>query len=119
MYDSQVRAAKKIQGITGGATLAGSEGGIPAPEKDHRTPKPPTGLVVQTDAYISTRGTALGLASLQWAAVSQATDNTAIDISGYRVEYRKNIAGAFWVSGGVTDDAVLKLGIGGLECGQK
>lgn len=119
VYDSQVRAAKKIQGITGGATLAGSEGGIPAPEKDHRTPKPPTGLVVQTDAYISTRGTALGLASLQWAAVSQATDNTAIDISGYRVEYRKNIAGAFWVSGGVTDDAVLKLGIGGLECGQK
>lgn len=119
VYDSQVRAAKKIAGITGGATLAGSEGGRPAPEKDHRTPKAVTGLVVQTDAYISSRGTALGLATLQWAAVSQATDDTAIDISGYRVEYRKNLAGAPWVSGGVTDAQRLTLGIGGLECGQR
>ena len=119
VYDSQVRANKKIQGITGGATLAGSEGGRPAPEKDHRTPKAVTGLVVATDACISSRGTALGLATLQWAAVSQATDDTAIDISGYRVEYRKNLAGAPWVSGGVTDAQRLTLGIGGLECGQR
>lgn len=119
VYDSQVRANKKIQGITGGATLAGSEGGRPAPEKDHRTPKAVTGLVVATDAYISSRGTALGLATLQWAAVSQATDDTAIDISGYRVEYRKSMAGAPWVSGGVTDAQRLALGIGGLECGQR
>ena len=119
VYDSQVRAAKKIAGITGGATLAGSEGGRPAPEKDHRTPKAPTGLVVQTDAYISSRGTALGLATLQWAAVSQSTDDTAIDISSYRVEYRKNLAGAPWVSGGVTDAQRLTIGIGGLECGQR
>ena len=119
VYDSQVRAAKKIAGITGGATLAGSEGGRPAPEKDHRTPKAVTGLVVATDAYISSRGTALGLATLQWAAVSQATDDTAIDISGYRVEYRKSTAGAPWVSGGVTDAQRLTLGIGGLECGQR
>ena len=119
VYDSQVRAAKKIAGITGGATLAGSEGGRPAPEKDHRTPKAPTGLVVQTDAYISSRGTALGLATLQWAAVSQSTDDTAIDIGSYRVEYRKNIAGAPWVSGGVTDAQRLTIGIGGVECGQR
>ena len=119
VYDSQVRAAKKIAGITGGATLAGSEGGRPAPEKDHRTPKAPTGLVVQTDAYISSRGTALGLATLRWAAVSQSTDDTAIDIGSYRVEYRKNIAGAPWVSGGVTDAQRLTIGIGGLECGQR
>lgn len=117
--DAAVKANKKIQGITGGATLAGSEGGRPAPEKDHRTPKAPTGLVVQTDAYISSRGTALGLATLQWAAVSQATDDTAIDISGYRVEYRKSTAGAPWVSGGVTDAQRLTIGIGGLECGAR
>lgn len=117
--DAAVKANKKIQGITGGAALAGSEGGRPAPEKDHRTPKAVTGLVVATDAYISSRGTALGLATLQWAAVSQATDDTAIDISGYRVEYRKNLAGAPWVSGGVTDAQRLTLGIGGLECGQR
>ncbi|WP_243388600.1 hypothetical protein [Bifidobacterium scaligerum] len=117
VYDSQVRQAKKIQGITGGATLAGSEGGRPAPEKDHRTPKPVTGLVVATDAYISSRGTALGLATLQWAKVEQATDNTAIDISSYRVEYRKNTAGAPWQNGGVTAADAPTIGIGGLECG--
>ena len=119
VYDATVRQAKRVQGITGGAINGGTGGGLPAPEKDHRTPKAVTGLVVQTDAYISSRGTALGLATLQWAAVSQATDDTAIDISGYRVEYRKNLAGAPWVSGGVTDAQRLTLGIGGLECGQR
>lgn len=119
-YDASVRQAKKIKGITGGAALAGSEGGTTASsDRDHRVPKAPLGLVVQTDAYISSRGTALGLATLQWAAVSQATDDTAIDISGYRVEYRKSTAGAPWVSGGVTDAQRLTLGIGGLECGQR
>lgn len=119
VYDATVRQAKRVQGITGGAINGGTGGGIPAPEKDHRTPKAVTGLVVATDAYISSSGTALGLATLQWAAVSQATDDTAIDISGYRVEYRKNLAGAPWVSGGVTDAQRLTLGIGGLECGQR
>lgn len=119
VYDATVRQAKRVQGITGGAINGGTGGGLPAPKKDHRTPKAVTGLVVQTDAYISSRGTALGLATLQWAAVSQATDNTAIDISSYRVEYRKNLAGAPWVSGGVTDAQRLTLGIGGLECGQR
>ena len=76
-----------------------------------------TGLVVATDAYISSRGTALGLATLQWAAVSQATDDTAIDISGYRVEYRKNLAGAPWVSGGVTDAQRLTLASAGSNAG--
>lgn len=119
VYDATVRQAKRVQGITGGAINGGTGGGIPAPEKDHRVPKAVTGLVVQTNAYISSRGTALGLATLQWAQVSQATDDTAIDISGYRVEYRKNLAGAPWVSGGVTDAQRLTLGIGGLECGQR
>ena len=119
VYDATVRQAKRVQGITGGAINGGTGGGLPAPEKDHRTPKAVTGLVVQTDAYISSRGTALGLATLQWAAVSQATDDTAIDISGYRVEYRKNLAGAPWVSGGVTDAQRLTIGIGGLECGAR
>ena len=119
-YDASVRQARKIKGITGGAALAGSESGTTASsDRDHRVPKAPLGLVVQTDAYISSRGTALGLATLQWAAVSQATDDTAIDISGYRVEYRKSTAGAPWVSGGVTDAQRLTLGIGGLECGQR
>lgn len=115
VYDSQVRAAKKIAGITGGATLAGSEGGRPAPEKDHRTPKAPLGLVVQTDAYIGSDGFAHGLATASWSAVTEATNNTAIEISNYAVEWRRHVDGAPWHSAGTTDKA--QLGFGGLDCG--
>lgn len=39
-YDASVRQAKKIKGITGGAALAGSEGGTTASsDRDHRVPK--------------------------------------------------------------------------------
>lgn len=115
VYDSQVRAAKKIAGITGGAQLAGSEGGRPAPEKDHRVPNAPTGLVVQTDAYIGSDGYAHGLATASWSAVTQATNNTAIEISNYAVEWRKHVDGAPWHSAGTTDKT--QLGFGGLDCG--
>ncbi|MDB6753349.1 hypothetical protein PMR94_04635 [Bifidobacterium longum] len=115
VYDSQVRANKKIQGITGGATLAGSEGGRPAPEKDHRTPKAPLGLIVQTDAYIGSDGYAYGLATASWSAVTEATNNTSIEISNYAVEWRRHVDGAPWHSAGTTDKT--QLGFGGLDCG--
>lgn len=115
VYDSQVRAAKKIAGITGGAQLAGSEGGRPAPEKDHRVPKAPLGLVVQTDAYIGSDGFAHGLATASWSAVTEATNNTSIEISNYAVEWRKHVDGAPWHSAGTTDKT--QLGFGGLDCG--
>lgn len=115
VYDSQVRAAKKIAGITGGAQLAGSEGGRPAPEKDHRVPKAPLGLVVQTDAYIGSDGFAHGLATASWSAVTEATNNTSIEISNYAVEWRRHVDGAPWHSAGTTDKT--QLGFGGLDCG--
>lgn len=115
VYDSQVRAAKKIAGITGGAQLAGSEGGRPAPEKDHRVPNAPLGLVVQTDAYIGSDGFAHGLATASWSAVTEATNNTSIEISNYAVEWRKHVDGAPWHSAGTTDKT--PLGFGGLDCG--
>lgn len=115
VYDSQVRAAKKIAGITGGAQLAGSEGGRPAPEKDHRVPKAPLGLIVQTDAYIGSDGFAHGLVTASWSAVAEATNNTAIEISNYAVEWRRHVDGAPWHSAGTTDKT--QLGFGGLDCG--
>lgn len=115
VYDSQVRAAKKIAGITGGAQLAGSEGGRPAPEKDHRVPNAPLGLVVQTDAYIGSDGFAHGLATASWSAVTEATNNTSIEISNYAIEWRKHVDGAPWHSAGTTDKT--QLGFGGLDCG--
>ncbi len=116
VYDSQVRAAKKIKGITGGAALAGSEGGTTASsDRDHRVPKAPLGLIVRTDAYIGGDGYAHGLATAMWSAVTQATNDTAIDISSYRVEWRKHVDGAPWHAAGTTDKT--QLGFGGLDCG--
>lgn len=115
-YDASVRQAKKIKGITGGAALAGSEGGTTASsDRDHRVPKAPLGLVVQTDAYIGSDGFAHGLATASWSAVTEATNNTAIEISNYAVEWRKHVDGAPWHAAGVTDKT--QLGFGGLDCG--
>lgn len=115
-YDASVRQAKKIKGITGGAALAGSEGGTTASsDRDHRVPKAPLGLIVQTDAYIGSDGFAHGLATASWSAVAEATNNTAIEISNYAVEWRKHVDGAPWHSAGTTDKT--QLGFGGLDCG--
>ena len=115
-YDASVRQAKKIKGITGGAALAGSEGGTTASsDRDHRVPKAPQGLVVQTDAYIGSDGFAHGLATAMWSAVTEATNDTAIEISNYSVEWRKHVDGAPWHSAGTTDKT--QLGFGNLDCG--
>lgn len=115
-YDASVRQAKKIKGITGGAALAGSEGGMTASsDRDHRVPKAPLGLVVQTDAYLGSDGYAHGLATAMWSAVTEATNNTAIEISNYAVEWRRHVDGSPWHSAGTTDKT--QLGFGGLDCG--
>lgn len=115
-YDASVRQAKKLKGITGGAALAGSEGGTTASsDRDHRVPKAPLGLVVQTDAYIGSDGFAHGLATASWSAVTEATNNTAIEIGNYAVEWRKHVDGAPWHAAGTTDKT--QLGFGGLDCG--
>lgn len=115
LYDAQTRQAKRIQGITGGAVAGGASGATPAPEKDHRVPKAPAGLVVQTDAYLNANGYARGLATAHWAAVTQATNSTSIEITSYRVEWRPNTAGETWRSAGVTTDTTLSWG--NLDCG--
>lgn len=117
-YDASVRQAKKIKGITGGAALAGSESGTTAStDHDHRVPKAPQGLIVGTDAYLDATGYARGLATVKWAAVTQATDSTAIEISSYALEWRKHVDGAPWHSAGTTDKT--QLGFGGLDCGTR
>ena len=115
-YDASVRQAKKLKGITGGAALAGSEGGTTASsDRDHRVPKAPLGLIVQTDAYIGSDGFAHGLATASWSAVTEATNNTSIEISNYAIEWRKHVDGAPWHAAGTTDKT--QLGFGGLDCG--
>ena len=115
-YDAQVRESKRIQGITGGATLAGSQGARPNTGNDHRVPKAPEGLTLASDAYLDSTGHARGLVSAVWGEVSQATDNTAIEIDSYRVEWRYSDESDKWRSAGVTSDE--RLSWSGLDCGR-
>lgn len=116
LYDAQTRQAKRIQGITGGAVAGGAQGGRPAPAQDHRVPKAPEGLVLASDAYLDSTGHARGLVSAVWGGVSQATDNTAIEIDSYRVEWRYSDEGDKWRSAGVTSDE--RLSWSNLDCGR-
>lgn len=116
LYDAQTRQAKRIQGITGGAVAGGAQGGRPAPAQDHRVPKAPEGLVLASDAYLDSTGHARGLVSAVWGEVSQATDNTAIEIDSYRVEWRYSDEGDKWRSAGVTSDE--RLSWSNLDCGR-
>lgn len=115
LMDSQVRQAKKINGISGGAALAGSESSRPAPAQDHRVPAAPQGLVVDTDAYIDENGWARGLVVATWGEVTEATDNTAIDVENYEVQWRRNVAGAPWMRAGWTDETTLAWS--DMDCG--
>ena len=116
LYDAQTRQAKRIQGITGGAVAGGAQGGRPAPAQDHRVPKAPEGLVLSSDAYLDSTGHARGLVSAVWGEVSQATDNTSIEIADYRVEWRYSDEGDKWRSAGVTSDE--RLSWSNLDCGR-
>ena len=116
LYDAQTRQAKRIQGITGGAIAGGAQGGRPAPAQDHRTPKAPEGLVLASDAYLDSTGHARGLVSAVWGEVSQATDNTEIEIDSYRVEWRYSDENDKWRSAGVTSDE--RLSWSNLDCGR-
>ena len=116
LYDAQTRTAKRIQGITGGAIAGGAQGGRPAPAQDHRVPKAPEGLVLASDAYLDSTGHARGLVTAVWGEVTQATDNTAIEIDSYRVEWRYSDEGDKWRSAGVTSDE--RLSWSNLDCGR-
>lgn len=116
LMDSQVRQAKKINGITGGAALAGSESSRPNTGNDHRVPKSPEGLVVSSDAYVDDQGNALGVVYARWGEVTQATDGTAIDIDSYRVEWRYGDEADHWRFAGLTVDETISWG--GVDCGR-
>lgn len=114
-YDSSVRLTKRMNGITGGAHLGGASGAIPAPEKDHRVPKAPQNLSANSDAYINVNGYARGMVTARWDDVTLATDDTAMDITSYAVEYRVNKTGYEWHSAGTTTEHTLSWS--NLDCG--
>lgn len=105
VLDAELRRAKRLQGITGGALNGGSGGAVPAPDgPDTRTPAAPMGLVVDSDAYIDPDGAARGVLSAAWAPVATATDGTLLEVAGYDLAVRENVAGAPWAGTATSDD---------------
>ena len=115
-YDASIRQYKRIVGITGGAKLAGSENGTTNTGNDHRVPKAPEGLVLASDAYVDDQGNALGVVYARWGEVTQATDDTAIDIDSYRVEWRYGDEADHWRFAGLTGEETISWG--GVDCGR-
>ncbi|MFT8639016.1 hypothetical protein [Bifidobacterium sp.] len=95
VYDRSIRNAKRVEGISGGATLTGGASGErPAEATDKRIPSAPQGLAVQTDAYVRSDGAIRATATFDWQDVTTATNGTALEVQSYVLYIRENIAGA-------------------------
>ena len=77
------RLAKRTTGIAGGASAGGS-GGTPTTE-DRRPPKAPTTLVLDSAGYWSNAGDSLSQLSATWTAVTQGTNDVAIEVAVYEL----------------------------------
>lgn len=94
IVDQSIRNARRVTGIVGGSTATGGSGAVPG-YNDKRVPKAPTGVTAGADAYIDNDGRVRAIAQVSWTAVTQATDNSSLGISEYRVELNHNSAG--WI----------------------
>lgn len=98
--DADVKRAQRLAGLVGNASSTGGNGSQPGsqipPDKETRTPKAPTGLVVLTTAAMSDDGQAFGQISAQWDAVTEATDGTSMEIAGYNLCARVDQPGSPW-----------------------
>ena len=100
LVDADIRRTKRMRGIVGGSQADGGAGTRPTDppsERDNRTPKAPTGLVVATSAFIAEDGQAVGRIAAQWDAVTEATDGTSMEIAAYGLWMRRDVSGAPWV----------------------
>lgn len=91
--DLLLRLAKRQNGITGGSGV--NSGGTPAPlVPDTAVPAAPVGLVVDVEVYNDNAGYAQAAINATWAAVTLSTTGGPVDVVGYELWCRDNIAGA-------------------------
>lgn len=84
--ESDVRAARKVEGITGGAA---GDAPLPSSAPDSVAPGQVTGLVGSSAAYLGAGGFAQAQVSLSWAALATNANGTPItDLDRYEVLQR-------------------------------
>jgi len=94
ILEDEIVRAKTLTALAGGVT----SGTVGAPETDVVTdttiPKAPASATASSSAYVDqTNGRSYAQATVTWPAVTQNTDNTAIDdLHAYEVKYRTDTA---------------------------
>lgn len=90
--ERDLRFQRRLASLTGGSNTIGGSGSTPITPTpstpDTRVPKQVTGVEVAYDTIIDTNGLPLGSIDVVWDAVTQATDNSAMDINGYRIQWQ-------------------------------
>lgn len=108
--ENEVRQTRRVQGITGGSSMDGGSGGRPDNGVDRSTPKAPTALTTGSVAYLDDAGKAFATVTLDWADVTQNTDNTAVtDLAGYDAFWRLT-GDATWTPMGTVDVSQISRG---------
>lgn len=88
--ESEIRMAKKVAGIIGGAVVTGSSRtSTPDDLKDKTVPNPPTGVAGSSTAYVDVNGVTKAQATFSWSAPTTNTDGSVVtDIDHYRAAWR-------------------------------
>ncbi|RJL21119.1 hypothetical protein [Bailinhaonella thermotolerans] len=115
--ERDIKLARQAQRIIAGGTGTGGSGGQPAPEGPARVPAAPAGLVIDPQAYLDEHGYARGQITATWSAVTADVTGTALDIDGYELWSRINVAGQVWlriaaIDGGDTTATYSPLVVG-------
>lgn len=87
--ESELRLAKKVAGILGGATIVGSSAPAPDDVPDTGIPLAPTGLLLDFETYTDNSGITKAVLIAGWNFVTGNTDGSfANDISEYRFVWK-------------------------------
>lgn len=95
--EQDIRFQRRLAALTGGSNVIGGGGGVPVtptpPIDDTRIPKQVQDVSTGADTSIDAVGNPVGVITVTWSAVTQATDDTDMDIDSYRIQWGLNGSG--------------------------
>ena len=88
--ENEIRLARRVAGIIGGATADGGGNGTPSDTtEDTTTPNPPTSVLLNSEAYMDSTGRTRSILAGSWVAPTLNVGGSSLtDLSGYEVNYR-------------------------------
>ncbi len=102
LLELEIQLNRKVEGITGGATLGGGSSAMPTDPAadtaaaDKLAPSVPTGLSVTSAAYVDQSGAGFAAMTASWLQVTTNVDGSAVDDLEQYVVSWQNISGD-WV----------------------